>query len=122
MINRYGKLKIIFILILVGCLTGCYSKMGGFEPNSHFAYPNSNVKALGPVEASDYKLGFIFGRSVDSKFITGIYNEALKKSGGDLIIDSKVDISTFMLWPFSVMTLTVDGTAATMALGKQELK
>jgi len=122
MINRSEKFRIIFILILVGCIAGCYSKFGSLEPNSHFAYPNSNVKAIGPVQASDWKLGFIFGRSIDKPFVMKVYNEALRTSGGDLIIDAKFDTSTLMLWPFSVTTLTLDGTAATMVIGKQELK
>ena len=112
----------IFILILISCLAGCYSKFGGLEPNSHFAYPNSNVKAIGPVKASAKKFGFIVGSSIDKQFVMKVYNEALKTSGGDLIIDAKFDTETFMFWPISVTTLTLEGTAASMVIGKQELK
>ncbi len=120
--NTRGILNIILVLFLLTSLIGCISKFGDFEANSHFAYPNSNVKALGPVQASVSRYGFFLGVAMDKSFVTEVYNDALKKSGGDLLIDYKFDTSTTMIWPFSVTTLTVEGTAAKMVLGKKELK
>lgn len=120
--KRRKTLNMVLILILLTCLTGCFSKFGDYEANSHFAYPNSNVTALGPVQASVTKYGFVIGTDVDKEFVTEVYNEALRKSGGDMIIDFKFDTSTNMIWPISWTILTIDGTAAKMVIGKKELK
>ena len=115
-------INVLLILFFLTSLVGCISKLGDFESNSHFAYPNSNVTALGPVQASVTKYGFVLGLVIDKAWVTQVYNDALKKSGGDLLIDYKFDTSTTMIWPFSATTLSVEGTAAKMVLGKKELK
>lgn len=120
--KRWKALNMVLMLVLLTGLTGCFSQFGEYDANSHFAYPNSNVTALGPVQASVTKFGFVIGTEVDKAFVMEVYNEALKKSGGDLIIDFKFDTSTNMIWPISWTTLTVDGTAAKMVIGKKELK
>jgi hypothetical protein len=122
---KYNKGKGISFLIISAlsiAMFGCQMKMGRFNTNSHFAYPNSNIETLGLVRASAYRIGFISARVVDKDFIMEVYNKALSKSGGDMIIDYKLNTTTTMIFPLFITTLELDGTAAKMEVGMQELK
>lgn len=120
-INNKTSLLVIIALIC-SLTTGCLSKVGGVHPNSHFAYPNSNIEALGPVEASASRFSLIMGTVVDKKFVQEVYNKALQKSGGDLIINYKFDTEVLMVFPVFITTLKLKGTAAKMTVGVQQLK
>ncbi len=53
--TKYSKVLAAGIaLVLVGA-TGCSYTAGNFNPNSQFAYPNSNIETLGPVQAEVHK-------------------------------------------------------------------
>ena len=55
-------------------LWGCSTTSGTFEPRTQFVYPNSNVKALGPTEASAKKVGFLgFISAFDRDEIQAVY-------------------------------------------------
>jgi len=117
------SLKIIYkhaALSLLVLASGCagpslYTPL----PQSHFSYPNSDVAALGPVKGTS-KRSFIFPFQTpifnDATMKREAYDDALKGSRGDFIIDGDYRIESSMI-PllfvsiFNVET-TVEGTAA----------
>lgn len=105
---------------------GCTMKMGMLQPNSHFAYPNSNVEPLGRVTGSASKTRVFSAAVVDKEMIDVAYADALKQKGGDLLINYKASTNTTMIplpfIPIFITEYTVDGTAAKMTVGRQELK
>lgn len=95
-------------------------------PESHFIYPNSNVKSLGPVKAT-IKTQPTFGMP---SFKTGdqeskLYYKALGQvAGADVIIDY---IKTTTLYQIPIVAMfysktTIEGTAAKMEIGRQVLR
>ena len=118
-----NKISFWVVVTLICSLTsGCMSKVGGVHPNSHFAYPNSNIETLGHVSAEASRFSIIIGTVVDKKFVQEVYNKALEQSGGDLIINYKFDTEVLMFFPVFLTTLRLEGTAAKMTIGKKELK
>jgi hypothetical protein len=95
-----------------------------FLKNSKFVYPNSNVEPLGYVSASESWSAFLFPQRLDASDINGVVNQALRQKGGDLLINYKmtVSVTTFPIIPIYVTDLTVEGTAAKMTIGRQEIK
>lgn len=104
-------------------LWGCSTTSGTFEPRTQFVYPNSNVKALGPTEASAKKVGFLgFISAFDRDEIQAVYDEAISKvEGADILLDFQQD-TTVTSYPFvTVITYRIRGTAANMEVGIQDL-
>lgn len=121
---KHNKRKIISFLIisvLSIMVFGCSTKVGRYNANSHFAYPNSNIEALGQVRASSYRIGVFSAPIVDKEFILEVYNKALSKSGGDMLIDYKFNVTTTLIFPILITTVAVDGTAASMEVGMKKL-
>jgi hypothetical protein len=113
-------------LILIGSNACTMGSGASLQPNSHFVYPNSNVKPIGHTQGKASKLCgiliFNFG-APDGNLIKEARDQALAKSGGDLLINYTTDASVFMLPPlFTICKATVAGTAAKMEVGKQELR
>lgn len=117
--------QLIALIIIVACaLAGCTTKMGGFYDKSKFAYPNSNITPLGMTSAETTKFSFIIPPSWSKNDIDTLYAKALKKyPDADLLINYKSDTSTtFPLLPIIVWsTVTIEGTAAKMVVGKKDL-
>ncbi len=127
MISFLGKKKMTVVFVICAfMLTGC--AVGGtarLKPNSHFAYPNSNIKALGPVKGEASTLSIMMPTILTGAMMEEAYKSALASSGGDMIIDA-VEVSTTRLIPLLYInlyysTFTVEGTAAKMDLGQQKL-
>jgi len=114
----------IFIILIVSVFFGCTTKIGQFRPNSHFAFPNSNVKPLGHVSAQISRTDFLFPKPVDKEMIDEVISKALKQKGGDLLINYK--LSTDVTWipyiPIYFTKVRVSGTACEMTIGRQYLK
>ncbi len=109
-------------VVFTGCQQGQSTHIG---PESHFAYPNSNVTPLGPVKVKVPGGGGLLPPMLDSKTELTAYNKALAQaSGADLIIDYIMIYKTysFVLLPFYWSDLELEGTAAKMQVGKQVLK
>jgi len=120
--QRGLKYSILILLSIVACY-GCTMNIGRFEPNSHFAFPNSNVIPLGHVSAEISRVGFLSAKSVDKEMVDEVMNKALKEKGGDLLINYKFSTSTtWFILPIFTTALHVDGTACKMTVGRQELK
>jgi len=116
-------ISLYIISVLLVTIMGCTMGVGSFKTNSHFAYPNSNIVAIGPTNASVSKIGFIWARTVNKDFMLEVYRKALSQSGGNLVIDYKFDTTTTMIYPIFITTLKIDGIAAKMEeIGKQELE
>lgn len=111
------------LLGLPGCTVGLLLRV---EPESHFVYPNSNVKELGPVSA---KMTGDFGLFMPSPLRTSasdeaIYRLALQGSPGADLIVNYVATSTVRTLANLVFWTThqLEGTAAEMTVGKQQLR
>jgi len=121
----FGKLGYkIFMVFLAFALFGCTYKIGEFSPNSHFAFPNSNVKPLGFVAAEVSKTGIFVAPPVDKEMIDELMDKALKQKGGDLLINYKTSTSVtfFPIIPIYITKVRLTGTACEMTIGRQYLK
>jgi hypothetical protein len=104
---------------------GCTSQYGHFVPNSQFAYANSNVRTLGPVKAEITKSAWFSAPELTIDDIRGVYNKALTQAeGANIMINYKEDTyyTIMPLIPFSSVTYRIEGEAAKMEVGKQELR
>ena len=113
---------LISIFASSGCMRGQFYRLG---PQSHFAYPNSNVKDLGPI-----KLKMNTRRTVTPELSTGdndelVFNRAMAQVAGANIILDYVRSST--VYQFGGMPIywteeILEGTAGRMEVGEQGLK
>lgn len=116
----------VFIFFCVVLVSGCTTTKGSFNPSTHFTYPNSNIAPLGYVSASVKDQGFILPPKVDKEKIAKLMEDALaQKPGADMIINYKID-TTYTQIPIPIFTIffqtiKLEGTAAKMTVGKQEL-
>lgn len=109
---------LVVLLLIIGC-TQHY--LAGFNPQSHFDYPNSNVIPIGRAvgEASVTKI-------FDFPFPTADIEEeaiknALKQKGGDILINYVKFYDRTSILFIHTLTIRVEGTAAKMEIGKQKL-
>lgn len=120
--------KKYFIFLMSGItlfMVGCTTKFGMFETNNRFAFPNSNVEPIGPVSAEVSKTRFVIPKTVDKALLDEVMNKALQETGGDLIINYKLNTITTVypipiIGPFTTK-LRIEGTACKMKVGRQEL-
>lgn len=81
---------------------------------------------LGYVSASVKDQGFIFPPQVDKEKIAKLMEGALaQKPGADMIINYKIDTTNTVIpipiFSIHFQTIKLEGTAASMKVGKQEL-
>ncbi|MBM3301667.1 MAG: hypothetical protein FJY85_17175 [Deltaproteobacteria bacterium] len=105
---------------------GCTIATGVWPvPQSHFAYPNSNVIPLGEGkgEASDTSFG-LPSIGMDPDLMQQAVQAAIQTKGGNLLVDYDLyfEISTIPGLPIYTTTWRVEGTVAKMEIGKQILK
>ena len=134
-------LIITFIALSLSILTGCQTvrvkeqvstaPIGGYVlPQTHYTYPNSNVTPLGPVKARAMVEGTLHDFPNITKAISDAINKAIRKSGGDLLINTTVggNLNTYSKFENGKMKVRyeafveVQGTAAKMEIGKQKLR
>jgi len=120
--------RLAMLLIAPLLSTGCFvNASASVISSSKFVYPNSNVTPLTETSGSHAKLcGFIITwGGPDADDIAAASREAIAKvQGADLLIDAHAD--NFMMsgpiYPlFSYCSVHVNGTAAKMEVGKQDL-
>jgi hypothetical protein len=122
----YAACIIIFTLsaiILSGCTIGRMYEIG---PVTQFIHPNSNVKALGPVSVK--KIGNF--SLIQPSLRTGnddlaLYNLALSKvAGANAVIDyyRVTNLKYIYPLPFFWTESKLEGTAAKVEIGQQELR
>ena len=109
-------------LLAGGCQVAQYCELG---PQSHFDYPNRNVTAIAPVRAmvnGHSGMGLALPTAEDH---AKVYQAALQQvAGATLITDYAKTVKIYQLpfVPWSWNTLEIEGTAAKMTIGKQELR
>jgi hypothetical protein len=114
-------------LVVAACavLSGCTIGQSSQSPQSHFAFPNSNVIPLGEAQGSATKLcGLLFvdWGSPDADDQDLATQRALEKSQGDLLINVRTDSSLFTVpMLFAICKTRVRGTSARMEVGRQIL-
>ena len=119
---------VLLLLLLASALPGCVQQsLARWKPNSHYAYPNSNVTELGPVKAKlTTGIGFLFfiPDLATAAMDRQIYQAALdQQAGANLIIDYILVNEMRQVGPlFTWTTIEIDGTAARMEVGEQQLR
>jgi len=116
------RLFIIGLITLASLQVGCSTTRGTFQPNTHFAYPNSNVRPLGHIVASTKEGSFIIPPELTKEKALKLVNDALaQKPGADMIVNYRLD-TTYTLYPFyTVQEIKLEGTAAKMEVGEQAI-
>lgn len=120
--------KFIYVSLFATMIlaSGCSFKAGGTGAQTHFSFPNSNVEALGHVKAKKTRWSIIIPPTITNEDTIAVLNDALsQQAGSDLIINYKADtkmttIPIPLLSPAWV-TYSLEGTAAKMDIGEQEL-
>lgn len=106
-------------------LSGCTIKMAVRRTSTKFVYPNSNVSPLGRVKAKSPQSFSIFvPKFFDAKQIDELSAQALSQKGGDILVNPKIVVKTILvpiMLPFMFSSMEIEGTAAKMVIGKQEL-
>lgn len=110
-------------VFLGGCTVGQFHRLG---PNSHFAYPNSNVKDLGPVSAKipGTASWLVFPSHMTAEIDQKIYDAAMQQVDGANTIIDYVRTTTIRVIPLLNIFWTserIEGTAARMEIGRQHL-
>jgi hypothetical protein len=125
MVCRTGTISWLVLASAIVLATGCTYRAGHFNPNTQFAYPNSNIKTLGPVKAEVKKTTWIVRPELKLDDIKGCYNEALAQASGANILVNYSEDTYFTAVPFlSIFTVryVIQGEAAAMTIGQQELR
>lgn len=123
--TRYFKVLVAGIALALVGTTGCSYTVGHFNPNSQFAYPNSNIKALGPVKAEVHKTTWLVTPVLKLEDIKECYNEALSNASGANILINYSEDTTYTRIPILAiytMKYVIQGEAAHMSVGQQELE
>ena len=125
------RLRLAFLIIgslsIMFSVCGCVIPAGSTRiPQSHFVYPNSNVTAVGEQATGQRKklcgLLVFSWNGFKPEVTEEAYDQALRNSGGDLLINASENRSTFWFpYLFMVCTTKVIGTPARMEVGLQHL-
>lgn len=117
---------ILLMLVLFGTLLGCSTTQSTIKFQSNFAYPNSNVTAMGRVKGVAKKTTVLIAPSPKAAFREKAVKDALaQKPGADMLVNYTEAIRTITIPipPFIyIMRDTVEGTAVKMTVGEQALK
>jgi hypothetical protein len=118
---------LIGLLAVAALQIGCSSTRGTFQPNTHFAYPNSNVQPLGHVIGNVKEGSFIIPPELTKEKALKLISDTLaQKPGADMIVNYRLD-TTYTVYPFYslplyiVQEIKLEGTAAKMDLGEQNI-
>lgn len=121
-LNRCGALLAALSVVFV---SGCTMKMGLRNTNTKFVYPNSNVSPLGNVKAASPSRFSVFSAAMfDAKEINETVEKALAQKGGDILVNSKIVYKVTLIplfLPMMISSYEIEGMAAKMVVGKQEL-
>lgn len=118
------KLLLLCALFMMFVATGCSKTyVTGFHTESNFAYPNSNVTPLGYAAGASSPACSLFGQ----KFVTAdMQDEAVKNAlqakQGDILVNyiAFTKLSSYLI--INCTEYMVEGTAAKMVIGTQNLK
>jgi hypothetical protein len=123
---RIKKENVCAALVGVALLgvIGCSSTGGGFMTHTTHAYPNSNIKPMGPTSADWSRFMVFMPASPNVDDLRKVYNDALAKvPGANIMIDFREDTTITIIPPlFYITKYRIEGEAAKMEVGKQELR
>ena len=105
-----------------GCTVGQFYRIGS---NSHFAYPNSNVKALGPVVVKSTRFDMFGPSMMNSDADVKLFDKAISQVEGANILSDYVRVTTLKatpVIPVHWVEESIEGTAARMEVGQQDIK
>jgi hypothetical protein len=107
-------------LMLSGCTQTFVTQLA---PQSHFAYPNSNVYPLGHVSGQSSKTSISMPDMSSALQYEATANALEQKPGADLLLNSihLMDVTSFIILPIVTVTYRVEGSAAKMTTGHQTL-
>lgn len=120
-------MRTLSVIILAALFLGSCTQSYYVRKNqSHFDYPNSNVKPLGGVKVTGEasKTTFFLPPTITSDLEEKAYQDALSKtSGADLLlnIDYTWKITLIPYLNINIGKLTIEGEPASMEVGKQEI-
>lgn len=116
--------KYLFIFFVLISINACTSKNYSLNPQSHYDFPNSNIKPIAYTSGSISEISIsMFPPGFAGGFKQKAINNALKKqAGSDILINYLGEMKTTSLMYFHASTYTVTGMAAKMEIGKQILK
>lgn len=100
-----------------GCTTTYFQK---FDPQSHYAYPNSNVIPLSHVKGQATNTSFFTPPMITASLQhDAIYNALQQAKGADFLVNTFhfMDITNLVIFPIYTTTYRVEGTAAKMEVG-----
>lgn len=129
--RRHEKMRkalaLACVLAAAVLLTNCSMKFGTFSEQTHFSYPNSNIKPLGKVQSTVSRTTVLIAPTLTAEHVRELMDKALaQKAGADLIIDVQVDTKLTMIpipiFSIYTATMTLSGTAVSMEVGRQELQ
>ena len=112
-------------LILLSSSSGCTHTAGHFNPNTQYAYPNSNIESLGPVRAEMSKTMWILSPQLELEDVKKCYNDALSQaSGANILINYSEDTTYTMIPILEIRNVkyVIEGEAARMTIGQQDLR
>jgi len=111
----------VSLATLLGCTLGSSSQ----SPQSHFAFPNSNVVPLAEATGSNSRLCgllLVTWGSPNGEDQDKATRDALESGNGDILINVRTESSLFFVpYLFAICTTKVRGTAAKMEVGRQQL-
>jgi len=114
----------ISLLIAISIATvSCTMNSGSYGTNSHFSYPNSNVIPMRQVKATTSKLSFIISPSFNDGEIIKLTQDAIaQQPEASLLLNYTLDTKITSFLFVTKMDITIEGTAAKMNIGSQELQ
>jgi hypothetical protein len=116
-------IKLITVAFLIGIITGCAVKGGNFSTETHFSFPNSNVVPLGQVKSSMSKWSFLFPDVSGNETLELMKEAIAQQPGADMLINYVLDTENTMFLPFVYkIDMVLEGTAAKMQIGEQDLR
>ncbi len=125
MTQRLMVLATGLALIVLASTGGCSYTYGHFTPNTQYAYPNSNIDTLGPVKAEIVKTTWIITPQLKLGDVRECYHDALSQASGANILINYSEDTTYTRIPILAINsikYAIEGEAARMTVGKQELK
>lgn len=117
-------MKKIFICFAVLFLTACTNKSYTLNPQSHYDFPNSNIKPIANTSGTVSEISFLSPNLSGELERIAIADALQKQADADILINfiGEKKITQFLILPIYSVTYTVRGTAAKMEIGKQYLK
>ena len=113
-----------YIVAMAGLLlTACTTVSYDLHPKSHFDYPNSNIKPLGQASGEASQISLFLPPSLSGELERQAVQAALStKPGADILINYTAETKITALAFIYILAHKVQGTAASMSVGVQDLK